>query len=255
MKKKIPWHYHDKARGIYLDGVKEIDLAPIEELKEKFDNGDSSVLDELVDRIVETQEEKNSKKYLLIAAKGGNKTAEIAVNNLQTKSKNSNNDIISDIDWIGVFSLGVLIIFIVAGIGIWYYYNVFYALAFVLVTVLLWLAIIFVTMKVKEKRYAAADKHDMSDYARYGIDLRQATAKELVEYFHMTYSIENGQEFVNLGRHQYVLNERKEIFLERKQEVIQYLKERQVYINSYYKKLDNIRGLEEYFYLLKLPTY
>lgn len=29
MKKKIPWHYHDRARGIYYDGIKEIDLEPL----------------------------------------------------------------------------------------------------------------------------------------------------------------------------------------------------------------------------------
>ncbi|WP_337361600.1 hypothetical protein [Phascolarctobacterium succinatutens] len=58
MKKKIPWHYHDRARGIYYDGIKEIDLEPLITLKELYDYGNTSVLNDLVDKIIEAQEEK-----------------------------------------------------------------------------------------------------------------------------------------------------------------------------------------------------
>ena len=35
MKKKIPWHYHDRARDIYYDGIKEIDLEYLLEVNQK----------------------------------------------------------------------------------------------------------------------------------------------------------------------------------------------------------------------------
>lgn len=249
MKKKIPWHYHDRARGIYYDGIKEIDLEPLITLKELYDYGNTSVLNDLVDKIIEAQEEKNYKIYLEKAATNGNDLAKGALMGLEKAGQGSNNEPAWELDGFVKFILVSIFICVVAFIGIWYYYTFLYAFAFLCTFVLLWVGVFWVIAKIYQRKYNNEEISHLSDYEKYSIDLATATTKELVEHFHMTYSLEDGCEFVTLGRNQYVLNERKDIFVKRKNEVLVYLKERQSFINSYYDKLDKIPGLAKYFQL------
>lgn len=248
MKKKIPWHYHDRARGIYYDGLKEIDLEPIIKLKEQYDAGNKNILSELVDKVIEAQEEKNYEQYLIYAANNGNKTAKLALDRLKKSNKKGSVTSSYAYDKFVVFFILSIIVLTIGFVAIFYYFTFLLALAFFLVGIVICFFIIYIIMKLEIRRYNDDDKEPTSDIAKYGIDLEKATVKELVEHFHMTYSSEERKEFVNLHRHQYVLNEQKDIFLKRKKEVIEYLKERQNYVDGYYVKLDEISGLEKYFY-------
>lgn len=248
MKKKIPWHYHDRARGIYYDGVKEIDLEPIIKLKEQYDAGNKNILSELVDKVIEAQEEKNYEQYLIYAAKDGSEAAKIALDRLKKSNQKENVTSSYTYDKLLVFLLIAIIVLVIGFIAIFYYFTFLLALAFFVIGIVICFLVIYITMKLEIGRYKDDNKEPISDAGRYGIDLEKATVKELVEHFHMTYSNEEGKEFVNLHRHQYVLNKQKDIFLKRKKEVIEYLKERQNYVNGYYVKLDAISGLERYFY-------
>ena len=249
MKKKIPWHYHDRARGVYYDGIKEIDLNPLIKLKELYDYGNISVLNDLVDKIIEAQEEKNYKIYLEKAATNGNDLAKRALMGLEKAGQGSNDEPLCELDGFVKGTLVSFFICVVAFVVIWYYYAFLYAFAFLCTFILLWVGIFWITAKFYQRQYNTVETSQLSDYEKYSIDLATATTKELVEHFHMTYSLEDGCEFVTLGRNKYVFNERKDMFIKRKSEIILYLKERQKYINSYYDKLDKISGLAKYFQL------
>ena len=119
MKKKIPLHYQDRSRGIYYDGIKEIDLEPLITLKKLYDYGNTSVLNDLVDKIIEAQEEKNYKIYLEKAATNGNNLAKGALMGLEKAGQGSNNEPAWELDGLVKFILVSIFICVVAFIGIW----------------------------------------------------------------------------------------------------------------------------------------
>lgn len=237
-------HMEDKVTGVEWCGSVEMDKDLSNDLRRQADEGNTQALNELADMIIFHEEVENYENYIKKAASLGHAASKEVLEKLQEKRSEHRKERVKEIS---------LILFLLmplwGSVAAWYFYDWGTATMWFWITGLLVVAVgcyLWERNQREEEKRAAEYEKEHYDEIHYNIDLVKASPGELVKRFALRLVVDENGEMVRFGRDSYVFKERKEVFISRKSEVVEYLKEQEQCYKRYLKGLSNIEGLEEF---------